>query len=40
MGLPKPMLSTTRKDVESGKLDFKTTLEYKLYSRHNKVVEE
>ncbi|ROW04110.1 hypothetical protein VSDG_00709 [Cytospora chrysosperma] len=40
MGLPKPMLTVTRKEVESGKLDFRTSLEYKMYSRHNKVVEE
>jgi len=36
MGLPKPMLSATRKQVEQGKLDFKSSLEYKMYSRHDK----
>ncbi|ROW06582.1 hypothetical protein VMCG_04451 [Cytospora schulzeri] len=39
MGLPKPMLTVTRKEVESGKLDFRTSLEYNMYSRHNKVVD-
>lgn len=34
------MLSVTRKDVESGNLDFSTTLEYKMYSRHDKVIKE
>lgn len=40
MGLPQPMLSATRKQVEQGKLDFSTSLEYKMYSRHDKPVEE
>ncbi|KAK1832709.1 FAD dependent oxidoreductase-domain-containing protein [Podospora conica] len=40
MGLPHPMLSATRKQVEQGKLDFSTSLEYRMYSRHDKVVEE
>ncbi|KAH8906766.1 DAO-domain-containing protein [Coniochaeta sp. PMI_546] len=40
MGLPKPMLSATRKQVEQGKIDFSTSLEYKMYSRHDKVIEE
>jgi glycerol-3-phosphate dehydrogenase len=40
MGLPKPMLSATRKQVEEAKLDFSTSLEYKMYSRHNKPNEE
>lgn len=40
MGLPKPMLSATRKQVEQGKLDFSTSLEYNMYSRHDKVIEE
>ncbi|KAJ2901273.1 Glycerol-3-phosphate dehydrogenase mitochondrial [Zalerion maritima] len=40
MGLPKPYLSATRKQVEQGKLDFKDSLEYKLYSRHDKPLEE
>ncbi|KAJ9149987.1 Glycerol-3-phosphate dehydrogenase [Pleurostoma richardsiae] len=39
MGLPRPMLSATRKQVEQGKLDFGTSLEYKTYSRHDKPVE-
>ncbi|KAI1178164.1 FAD dependent oxidoreductase-domain-containing protein [Nemania sp. FL0916] len=36
MGLPQPMLSATRADVEKGKLDFSSSLEYKMYSRHDK----
>lgn len=40
MGLPKPMLNATRKQVEQGKLDWTTSEEYKLYARHNKPVEE
>ncbi|KAI1139767.1 FAD dependent oxidoreductase-domain-containing protein [Hypoxylon sp. FL0543] len=42
MGLPEPMLSVTRAQVEKGKLDFSSSLEYKMYSRHDKppVVEE
>jgi glycerol-3-phosphate dehydrogenase len=40
MGLPKPMLSTTRQQVERGKLDFSSSLEYKMYSRHNKPLDE
>ncbi|KAI1845412.1 hypothetical protein JX265_005273 [Neoarthrinium moseri] len=40
MGLPEPMLSTTRKQVESRKLDFSSSLEYKMYSRHDKPIEE
>lgn len=39
MGLPKPLLHATRKQVEQGKLDFSTTEEYKLYARHNKPVD-
>ncbi len=39
MGLPKPMLTATRAQVESGKLDFSTSLEYKMYSRHDKPVD-
>lgn len=35
MGLPKSKLSATRKDVEGGKLGFKDTMEYKMYSRHD-----
>jgi len=40
MGLPQPMLSATRRQVEQGKLDFSTSLEYKMYSRHDKPTEE
>jgi len=40
MGLPHPMLSATRKQVEQGKIDFSTSLEYRMYSRHDKLVEE
>ncbi|KAL7624462.1 mitochondrial glycerol-3-phosphate dehydrogenase [Parahypoxylon ruwenzoriense] len=36
MGLPEPMLSATRAQVEKGKLDFSSSLEYKMYSRHDK----
>ncbi|KAH9898619.1 FAD dependent oxidoreductase-domain-containing protein [Xylariomycetidae sp. FL2044] len=36
MGLPEPMLSTTRAQVEKGKLDFKSSLEYQMYARHDK----
>jgi glycerol-3-phosphate dehydrogenase len=36
MGLPKPMLSATRKQVEQGKLDFANSLEWNMYSRHDK----
>lgn len=35
MGLPKSKLSATRKQVESGKLNFKDEVEYKMYSRHD-----
>lgn len=35
MGLPKSKLTATRKEVESGKLSFKDSVEYKLYSRHD-----
>lgn len=35
MGLPKSKLSATRKAVESGKLAFKDSVEYKMYSRHD-----
>jgi glycerol-3-phosphate dehydrogenase len=35
MGLPKSKLSATRKEVESGKLSFKDSIEYKMYSRHD-----
>jgi glycerol-3-phosphate dehydrogenase len=40
MGLPQPMLSTTRKQVEQGKLDFASTLEWNMYSRHDKPIED
>lgn len=36
MGLPEPMLSATRAQVEKGKLDFSSSLEYRMYSRHDK----
>ncbi|KAF4445977.1 Signaling protein ykoW [Fusarium austroafricanum] len=36
MGLPKPMLTMTRKQVEQGKLDFVSSLEWQMYSRHDK----
>lgn len=36
MGLPKPMLTVTRKQVEQGKLDFASSLEWQMYSRHDK----
>lgn len=35
MGLPKSKLSATRKEVESGKMSFKDSVEYKMYSRHD-----
>lgn len=35
MGLPKSRLTATRKEVEGGKLSFKDSLEYKMYSRHD-----
>lgn len=40
MGLPQPMLSATRKQVEQGKLDFASSLEWNMYSRHDKPVDE
>ncbi len=40
MGLPQPMLSATRKQVEQGKIDFSTSLEYKMYSRHDKPMDD
>lgn len=39
MGLPKPMLNLSRKQVEQAKLDFTTSEEFKLYARHNKPVD-
>ncbi|KAK3371436.1 FAD dependent oxidoreductase-domain-containing protein [Lasiosphaeria ovina] len=38
MGLPPSMLSVTRKQIEQGKIDFRTSLEYRMYSRHEKPV--
>lgn len=35
MGLPRPMLSSSRKDVEEGRIDFRSSLEWKMYSRHD-----
>ncbi|KAL2116934.1 hypothetical protein VTJ04DRAFT_9102 [Mycothermus thermophilus] len=40
MGLPKPMLSVTRKQIEQGKIDWKSSLEYRMYSRHDKPIED
>ena len=40
MGLPKSKLSATRKEVESGKLSFKDSIEYKMYSRHDQPNDE
>ena len=40
MGLPKSKLSVTRKEVESGKLSFKDSVEYKMYSRHDAPADE
>lgn len=40
MGLPQPMLSATRKQVEQGKLDFANSLEWNMYSRHDKPQED
>ncbi|KAL1883058.1 hypothetical protein VTK73DRAFT_133 [Phialemonium thermophilum] len=40
MGLPPSMLSATRKQVEQGKIDFSSSLEYKMYSRHDGPFEE
>ncbi|EGX89187.1 glycerol-3-phosphate dehydrogenase [Cordyceps militaris CM01] len=39
MGLPQPMLSATRKQVEQGKLDFASSLDWNMYSRHDKPQE-
>ncbi|KAF6800260.1 glycerol-3-phosphate mitochondrial, partial [Colletotrichum musicola] len=35
MGLPKHMLYVTRKQLEQGKIDFASSPEYKMYSRHD-----
>ncbi|EHK99705.1 FAD/NAD(P)-binding protein [Glarea lozoyensis ATCC 20868] len=40
MGLPKSKLQATRKEVESGKLSFKDSVEYKMYSRHDQPNDE
>jgi glycerol-3-phosphate dehydrogenase len=40
MGLPKSKLGATRKQVESGKMDFKDSVEYKMYSRHDQPGDE
>lgn len=40
MGLPQPMLTTTRQQVEKGKLDWSNSLEWKMYSRHDKPRDE
>ena len=40
MGLPKSKLSATRKQVETGKLPFKDSIEYKMYSRHDQPDDE
>jgi len=40
MGLPKSKLTATRKEVESGKLNFKDSVEYKMYSRHDQPNDE
>lgn len=40
MGLPKSKLTATRKEVESGKLSFKDSIEYKMYSRHDQPNDE
>ena len=40
MGLPKSKLTATRKEVESGKLNFKDSIEYKMYSRHDQPSDE
>ncbi len=40
MGLPKSKLGATRKQVESGTLSFKDSIEYKMYSRHDQPNDE
>lgn len=40
MGLPKSKLNATRKEVETGKLSFKDSIEYKMYSRHDQPADE
>lgn len=40
MGLPKTHLTATRKQVEKGKLLFKDSIQYKMYSRHDQPADE
>jgi glycerol-3-phosphate dehydrogenase len=40
MGLPKSKLTATRQEVENGKLSFKDSVEYKMYSRHDQPDDE
>lgn len=40
MGLPKSKLNATRKQVETGKVSFKDSIEYKMYSRHDQPDDE
>lgn len=40
MGLPKTHLTATRKQVEGGKLSFKDSIQYKMYSRHDQPADE
>lgn len=40
MGLPKSKLGATRKQVEDGSLNFKDSIEYKMYSRHDQPDDE
>lgn len=39
MGLPQPLQGVSRQQVEQGKLDFANSLEWNMYSRHNKPTE-
>ncbi|KAG8413757.1 mitochondrial glycerol-3-phosphate dehydrogenase [Metarhizium acridum] len=39
MGLPQPMLSASRRQVETHQLDFANSLEWSMYSRHDKPVD-
>lgn len=41
MGLPQPMMSVTRKQVEQGNLDdFVNELEWNMYSRHDRPTDD
>ncbi|KAF5133691.1 Glycerol-3-phosphate dehydrogenase, mitochondrial [Metarhizium anisopliae] len=40
MGLPQPMLSASRRQVEKRELDFENSLEWNMYSRHDKPVDD